>query len=375
MSRLRMPPGADLVLVNPITSVPTRKVYLCHGKVYHLAQIRETLDDRRPTHVVLTGCHHHRGRRDGAGNRSRTHHPTTAPAWPQAILFRYVDRSTRATVPLLQRSSPEAPLTEVPEHLLQRSQAARARLTGEGGEAPAAAAVGDEAGAATTPAVAADTPAPVEIEPVEVPAAPVPPYVQAAIDRPKIPYWVVPVLLVLPIWGFFYAGSLERPADTGGLTAEGTEVYGGQGCSGCHGAGGGGGTGRQLSNGEVLATFPDPLGQVWWVVNGSPAAGTPYGDPSREGGQHTALSWTGVAMAGYRDALSAEEIVAVVHHERILSGADPQDLVWMEEWVDSADFPEDFAELSADELTAIAELRETASEFLPDGVSTAAAAG
>ncbi len=67
--------------------------------------------------------------------------------------------------------------------------------------------------------------------------------------------------------------------------------------------------------------------------------------------------------------------MAVVHHERILSGADPQDLVWMEEWVDSADFPEDFAELSADELTAIAELRETASEFLPDGVSTAAAAG
>lgn len=264
-------------------------------------------------------------------------------------------------------------MTEVPEHLLERSRQARARLTGEGGDAPAPAASDDSGDA--TPAVVEESAPAVEIEPVEVPPEPVPPYVQAAETRPKIPIWVVPVLLVLPVWGFFYAGTLERPAETGGLAAEGVEIYEGQGCAGCHGGGGGGGTGRPLNNGEVIATWPDPLGQIWWVVNGSPAAGTPYGDPGREGGQRQALSWTGVAMAGYRDALSAEEIVAVVHHERVALGGEPaEELEWMEEWVESPDFPESFEDLPTDELEAIAVLRESASEFLGEGEGEVAAA-
>jgi len=267
-------------------------------------------------------------------------------------------------------------LTEVPEHLLERSRQARARLTGEGGDAPAAAA-SDDTGDATPSVVEESTaPAAVEIEPVEVPPEPVPPYVQAAENRPKIPIWVVPVLLVLPIWGFFYAGTLERAAETGGLVAEGTEVYEGQGCAGCHGGAGGGGTGRPLNNGEVVATFPDPLGQIWWTVHGSPSAGTPYGDPAREGGQRTSLSWTGVAMAGFGEALSAEEVVAVVHHERSALGGQPaEELEWMEEWVESGEFPESFADLPTDELEAIAALRESASEFLAEGEGEVAAAG
>ncbi len=56
-------------------------------------------------------------------------------------------------------------------------------------------------------------------------------------------------------------------------------------CSACHGAGGGGGVGYQLNDGEVIKTFPDVESHVAWVVNGSSAAGTPYGDPNREGGQ------------------------------------------------------------------------------------------
>ncbi|MGI9603371.1 MAG: c-type cytochrome [Acidimicrobiales bacterium] len=264
-------------------------------------------------------------------------------------------------------------MTEVPEHLLERSREARARLTGEGGDAPAPAA-GEDSGDAT-PAVVEDTPAvPAEIEPIEVVPEPVSPMVAAAEARPKIPMWVLPILVVLPIWGFFYAGSLERPPAAGGLLVEGPEVYEGQGCAGCHGGAGGGGTGRTLSGGEVIATFPDPLGQIWWTTHGSPPAGTPYGDPGRAGGQRTSLSFTGVAMAGFGEALNAEEIVAVVHHERVaLGGEDAEELAWMEEWIESPDFPESFADLPTDEGEAIAVLRELAAEFLAEGEGEVAA--
>ncbi len=237
-------------------------------------------------------------------------------------------------------------MTEVPEHLLQKAREARARLTGVGGDAPAS---GDSAAADTGAAVekAPAAAAPVAAPPVEIEKAPepVPPFVQAALDRKKVPSWAFFIVLMLPIWAFFYVGTLERPPEQGVFQA-GEEVY--AACAGCHGGGGGGGTGRQLSGGEVALTFPDAASHVWWVINGSPAAGTPYGDPGRPGGQRLSLSYSGAAMGGVADALSAIEILEVVYYERVAHGeldADGAEFHALEELIEHAgDYavPEEF---------------------------------
>ncbi len=256
-------------------------------------------------------------------------------------------------------------MTEVPPHLLERSRLARQRMTGEGGDAPAG--DGAAASAAATPAVASSAPAvkaPVEI--IEAPPVIPSPMVVAAEARPKIPFWVVPVLIFLPIWGLMYAGTLERPPATGGLAFEGPIVYAAN-CAGCHGGGGGGGSGRALNGGAVVETFPDALGQIWWVANGSPASGVPYGNPNRLDGQRTSLSFNGNPMAGWAGSLSAEELVSAVYYERIEHGGQNADeLEWMVEWVESAEFPEAFEgeyELPASEAEAIELLRLWTEEF------------
>ena len=221
-------------------------------------------------------------------------------------------------------------MTEVPEHLLKKAAEARARLTGQGGGDADAASEPTES-AATPVAAAAATPAPAP-EP-EPPAEPEPdaPYVAAAKARKTIPYWVMPVLLFLPIWAIYYVGYLERPPVTGGLAFEGAEAY--ATCSGCHGVGGGGGSGRQLSDGEVTRTFPvyegegyDGLaGMIAWVANGSSATASIegsaiYGDPDREGGPQQIGALLG-NMSGFGAQLSIEELAAVVYHERSQFGA------------------------------------------------------
>ena len=56
-------------------------------------------------------------------------------------------------------------------------------------------------------------------------------------------------------------------------------------CASCHGSTGEGGVGRQLSNGEVLKTFPKFEDQASLVYTGSAAySGKIYGDPNRPGG-------------------------------------------------------------------------------------------
>ena len=225
-------------------------------------------------------------------------------------------------------------MVEVPEHLLQRSAEARARLSGEaapgdGGESAAPA----DSGASASPAVPAPAPAAaVPAEPpvkVEVPSAP---YVTAALRRKTIPYWVMPVLLFLPIWAIYYVGYLERPpADPEGLLFEGGEVYA-EVCASCHGGTGSGGTGRQLSGGEVLLTFPSEAagydglaGHIAWVANGSEQTelveGTVYGDPARTGtdSPRTVGSF-GAVMGNFTESLSVEELAAVVYYERVAHG-------------------------------------------------------
>ena len=228
-------------------------------------------------------------------------------------------------------------MTEVPEYLLARTRERRAAMGGggdAGGDATSVAATTDSAAAAPAPVAMA------EFVPAEPPPpAPVPFFVEAALRRKKMPVWVVPVMLVLPIWGVYYVGTLEAPpASATGLLGEGEEVFASS-CSGCHGSGGGGGVGRQLDDGEVLLTFPDTdlAGHISWIVNGSPALnGTPYGNPARPGGQRTSEG----GMAGWAGTLDSDELLGVVYYERLTHGGlDPEsaaaELELLEAYVDS----------------------------------------
>lgn len=205
-------------------------------------------------------------------------------------------------------------MTEIPEHLLKRSRERRAAL-GLGGDAPAGApAEAEGSSAAATPApAAAATPAPRPAAPVEEPKPeppkPDPVYIQAAKSRRKVPIWVMPVLVFMPLWGYMFVRTLDPPpsgeADPFVL---GTEVY--SRCSSCHGATGGGGSGPAFADGAVQATFPDYRDHMMWIRLGSDGwPGDTYGaeDTPKAGGMP---AW----------ALTDPELAQVVLHERVLGG-------------------------------------------------------
>jgi mono/diheme cytochrome c family protein len=210
-----------------------------------------------------------------------------------------------------------AALVEVPEHLLQRSRDRRAALGlgGEGGAAPAAASDEGSAAPATqaeaAPAAAAAAPTPAV---PEAPPPPPPPYVQAALDRRRIPYWVMPVVFLLPLWVILYAGTLSE-ADTGEPTQVelGGELYA-ENCASCHGGTGGGGVGPALSGGTVLETFPTLEDHLAWVAGGSESAvGGRYGSELQKESKG--------GMPTFFGQLTEAEILAIVRFEReVLSG-------------------------------------------------------
>ena len=107
--------------------------------------------------------------------------------------------------------------------------------------------------------------------------------------RKKIPFWAFATLSTLPLWAFMYVRALTPSADKiAGPLGDGAQVY--TGCSSCHGSQGEGGVGYQFSKGEVLKTFPHIEDQLRWVYNGTDAYATAgieiYGDPNRAGGAH-----------------------------------------------------------------------------------------
>jgi mono/diheme cytochrome c family protein len=256
-------------------------------------------------------------------------------------------------------------VTEVPEYLLQRSKERRAAMSGE--DAGESAPVPAESSAPAEAAPAAPAPAPTaEIEKVE-PPKPLAPWVQAAQERKKIPLWMAPVALFLPIWAFMIWGTLEEPTrEAEGPVAAGGAIYAAQ-CATCHGAGGGGGVGYQLNGGEVLLTFPDVESHVAWVVNGSPAPGTPFGDPGRPGGQRLARAQGN--MPGF-SALEAIEIMEVVLYERVTHGEQSEeDLEAYILWTESGELPEWQAGVTPEEIVSQFE------EFLASNPAAAEAAG
>jgi len=214
-------------------------------------------------------------------------------------------------------------LTEVPEHLLKRSQARRAALGLGGGDdsAPAAAdAAAPSSSTEVAPASAAPVAAAAAIErPAPEPEF-VPAYVEASLSRKRIPVWAMPVLAFLPVWAVVYAQSLS-PAPTTEVTqlAAGAAVY--SPCSACHGADGGGGTGRKFKDGELLKTFPNIAGQLQYVHLGDVGMeNKPYGNPKREGGQHVG-PYNGAVMPTFK-TLSDKELLEVVRHERETLGGE-----------------------------------------------------
>lgn len=258
-------------------------------------------------------------------------------------------------------------MTEIPEHLLERSRARRAALGlggGESGAAPAPAAPSGEAAPAeakpAAPAKSAAAPAPVAAKKPEVELSP---YAKAAIARKKIPFWAVPVLLFLPLWGFLYWGTLDPASeDAAGLAAEGAAIYSAS-CATCHGASGGGGAGPELMT--VNQTFPDYESHVWWTVNGSAAVplGTGYGSPDRDGGQRVA----GGGMPPWGAGLSARELLAVVYYERQhFGGATEEELLALEAIADNPELPANFEEGSS-----LAEITELLASLTPEGLAAA----
>jgi hypothetical protein len=231
-------------------------------------------------------------------------------------------------------------VTEIPEHLLKRSRERReaAGLPTEGGDAPAVATPAVVAAAAPAKAAAPATPA---TPPPAPKAKPEPAFIRAAKTRKKMPFWAMSALSMLPLWAFIYIRGVQPESEkvTGPL-AVGSVVYGK--CASCHNAdGSGGAAGRQLSNGEVLKTFPKIEDQMNWVYNASNryvAAGiTAIGDPKRAGGAHAPLGYGAGAMNAWGEKAGGEltdaQILGVVCHERYkLGGADPTSEEYKEEF-------------------------------------------
>lgn len=239
-------------------------------------------------------------------------------------------------------------MTEVPEHLLQRSKARRAAL-GLGGDAgdvaaPAAPKAGAEVATTEAAAPAAAAAPVVEAPPV---VEKLPPFVETAIARKKIPFWAASVLAILPVWALVYGLTLDKPTPKeAGPLALGSATY--ASCAGCHGGSGAGGSGPALNGGAVLETFPNAADHLHWVIEGTAgfqALGlTTYGANNKPvGGGGVMPAWA---------SLTAQELIGVVRHEReALSGGsfDPAEYEQIQAMVD-----ENYPERSAEFKEAIA---------------------
>jgi mono/diheme cytochrome c family protein len=219
-------------------------------------------------------------------------------------------------------------VTEIPEHLLKRSKAAKAKADGAEGD-PAASVPATTAAAAAPATKAAPVPAKAAAVVAAKPVRQDPPYVAAAKNRKKMPFWAVGALSMLPLWAFLYIRGMQPDIkeDTSPMGV-GAGLYSSAACAGCHAADGSGGTGRALWNGEVFKTFPKIEDQLNFVYSGSAAyslAGlATYGDPNREGGAHTSSGYQGAAMPAQSQltggSLTDAEILAVVCDERFNLG-------------------------------------------------------
>jgi mono/diheme cytochrome c family protein len=216
-------------------------------------------------------------------------------------------------------------VTEVPEHLLRRSRERREALGlggGGGDEGESAAPAPSAAPPATTPAVAvtgevaegAGSVATLTEEPPEPPAP-------VIARRPKTPFWMITLLVLLPVYAWVYTGAFgaRHAAAANDPVTLGSALFTAN-CSACHGANGEGGIGPQLAGGSVLRTWPNVSDHINWVhTGGAPFVGKTYGSQG-----HTVTASNVMPPFGqdHGGSLSDAQIVDVVCYERIgLSGA------------------------------------------------------
>ena len=243
-------------------------------------------------------------------------------------------------------------VTEIPEHLLQRSRERRAALSGSDAS-PSAPAETTSSSSAPVPAEAAAPSGPAPRAAAPEAAAPPPPKPDSFVvskyrSRKKVPGWAMAGLALLPIWMFMYVRSVTAQAEeASGPLAIGAEQY--ATCAGCHGGNGQGGVGYQFSEGEVLKTFPNIEDQLRYVLYGTGAyniAGVVnYGNPDREGGPH--LTGERGVMPGFAGAITDYELLGAVCYERYsLGGADPD-----------SDYAEEFEKWCAEDSEIFVELQ------------------
>ncbi len=234
-------------------------------------------------------------------------------------------------------------MTEIPEHLLKRSRAAKGKSDGDSGSTSSeagAAGASENAPVAASNAPAASGPAGLtategtvvfpNLDPEPEAPKPEPAYVTASKARNRIPVWALPVVAALPIWAMSYAGTMQQPEVEDPVFVDSAAVYVEAGCSGCHGGAGGGGVGYQLSEGEVLTTFPKVIDQMVHVARGSAAIdGQAYGaDDRRVAGE------SGAQMPAQLGTMSRHDLELVIFHERAVLSGEDQDQPGYQEWME-----------------------------------------
>jgi mono/diheme cytochrome c family protein len=206
-------------------------------------------------------------------------------------------------------------VTEVPDYLLRRSRERREALglAPTGGDAPEGGA--PEASAPAEASASAASEAPVPAAPAEAPVAAasateaLPAYIEPSAPRSGVPVWMMPILVILPLWAIVYVGAFGAEKTAAG-PPNGAQIYTSS-CASCHGPKGEGAVGPKLAGGETKLTFPDEAEHIKWVEEGSQTSkGKPYGDPAR--GKVAASG----GMPPFKSQLSPEEIKAVVTYER-----------------------------------------------------------
>jgi hypothetical protein len=233
---------------------------------------------------------------------------------------------------------------KLPEALLRRSAAARAKREGrpldevlvEMGLSPEGE-TGGPGAAADEPAAAPAAPGPKQdVEEAEA-AEPVEEEEELQPVFAGFPRWLAASFILIPMIALLYAGLAPHGPDCGtsgqlainpingeaqscGGDASpffslGEAVYEAN-CVACHSADGSGGVGPAFLGGAVLQTFSACTDHVEWVTlgtNGFP--GATYGDTGKPVGG-------GGVMPGYEGSLSEQEIAAVSLYERVAFGGE-----------------------------------------------------
>ncbi|MGD2052308.1 MAG: cytochrome c, partial [Acidimicrobiia bacterium] len=268
-----------------------------------------------------------------------------------------VPAAPAAETPAAEAPVVEAPAAEaegLPEHLVRRTAAARAKREGRpleevlaemglgGGDAtPAAAAPEPPSAPAATPAEPVPPPA--------VPASPAPPPEDEQVASPfaGFPRWLVASFVLLPLIAIAYALVAPNGPDCGSagklgidpvtgvaqscdgsafgsssvdFFTAGMDVYTGATCNVCHGDAGEGAVGPAFSGGAVLATFPagSCADHIEWVRLGTDG----WPDPTY-GANALPVGGSGAKMPSFANQLSDEELRSVVLYERVAFGGEP----------------------------------------------------